>query len=143
MTPPAVAAGGVTAMTTTTSARPAGGGWFTFAGVMFLISGASNLLWGIAALDKKDYLPEEGLLFSNLTLWGWLSIIWALMALVGGYLLLTRSEWSGGVGLVLATLSAVFWLFAIPVLPIWALIVIAIDVAIIYGISTHLDDVLG
>ena len=130
-------------MTTTSTARARGAGWFTFAGIMFVISGASNLLWGIGALDSKEYLPEDGLLFSNLSLWGWLSIIWALMAFFGGYLLLTRSEWSGGVALVMATLSAVFWLFALPVLPIWSLIVIAIDVAIIYGVSTHLDDVLG
>jgi hypothetical protein len=130
-------------MTTTSTARPRGAGWFTFAGVMFIISGVSNLLWGIGALDTKDYLPEDGLLFSDLTLWGWLSILWALGAFAGGYLLLTRNEWSGGVATVMATLSAIFWLFLLPVLPIWALMVIAIDVLIIYGVSTHLDDVLG
>jgi hypothetical protein len=134
--------GGVAAMSTST-ARPAGTGWFTFAAVMFVISGTSNLLWGIGALDTKRYLPEDGLLFSNLELWGWLSIIWALLAFGGAFLLFTRSEWSGGAGLVLATLSALFWLFALPVLPIWSLIVISIDVLIIYGLSTHLDDVLG
>ena len=130
-------------MSATSTHRPAGAGWFTFAGVMFILSGASNLLWGIGALDTKRYLPEDGLLFSNLTLWGWLSIIWAVLALIGAYLLLTRSPWSGGAGLVLATLSALFWLFALPVLPIWAIMVIAIDVLILYGLATHLDDVLG
>jgi len=116
-----------------------GSGWFTFAGVMFLIAGTSNLLWGIGALDTKRYLPEDGLLFSNLSFWGWISILWAVLSLVGAFLLLTRNEWSAGVGLVMATLSAVFWLFALPVLPIWATLVIAIDVLIIYGLATHLD----
>jgi hypothetical protein len=125
--------------TTARPQRPAGSGWFTFAGVMFALAGASNLLWGIAALDKKDYLPEAGLLASNLSVWGWLSLIWALMAITGAVLLFTRNPWSAGVAIVLAALNAVFWLFAIPVLPIWSLIVIAMDVAIIYGLSVHSD----
>ncbi|MCD6728210.1 MAG: hypothetical protein LT070_13360 [Solirubrobacteraceae bacterium] len=119
--------------------RPEGSGWFTFAGVMLIISGVANLLWGIGALDKKEYLPENGLLFSNLTFWGWLSIIWAVVALIGAYLLLTRSPAGVVIGVSLATVSAVFWLFALPVLPIWALTIIAINVLIIHGLITHAD----
>jgi hypothetical protein len=130
-------------MSTAQAHRRAGEGWYTFAGVMFGLAGASNLLWGIGALDNKEYLPEDGLLASNLEFWGWLSIIWAVMAISGAVLLFTRNEWAAGVAIVLAALNATFWLFAIPVLPIWSLIVIAIDVAIIYGLAVHLDDADG
>ena len=126
-------------MATARSQRPAGSGWFTFAAVMFSLAGASNLLWGIGALDDKQYLREGGLLASNLSVWGWLSIIWALMAFTGAALLFMRNPWSAGVAIVLAGLNALFWLFAIPVLPIWSLIVIAIDVMIVYQLSTHLE----
>ena len=67
---------------TRTTYHPAGAGWFTFAGVMFALAGVSNLLWGIGALDDKDYLPKEGLIASNLHLWGWVSIIWGLMPII-------------------------------------------------------------
>ena len=117
--------------------RPAGSGWFTFAAVMFTLAGASNLLWGIGALDNKKYLPEDGLIASNLSVWGWVSIVWALLALTGAILLYTRNPWSAGVAIILAALDAVFWLFTIPVLPIWSLIVISIDVLIIYQLSVH------
>ncbi len=116
-----------------------GSGWFTFAGVMFVIAGVANLLWGIAALDTKTYLPAEGLLFSTLTFWGWVSIIWALLAFGGAYLLLVRAPASVTYGIVMATLSAVFWLFALPVLPIWSLTILIIDVLIIYGLAQHAD----
>ena len=129
----------MSATTTSRPQTPAGSGWFTFAGVMFALAGASNLLWGIAALDKKDYLPEAGLLASNLSVWGWLSLIWALMAITGAVLLFTRNAWSAGVAIVLAAANATFWLFAIPVLPIWSLVVIAMDVLIIYGLAVHSD----
>jgi hypothetical protein len=126
-------------MATARAVRPAGSGWFTFGAVMFGLAGISNLLWGIGALDSKRYLPEDGLLASNLEVWGWISIIWALLALTGSVLLFIRNPWSAGVAIILATLNAAFWLFAIPVLPIWSLVVIAIDVLIIYGLSMHSD----
>jgi hypothetical protein len=125
------------------SPRPTGASWFTFAGVMFVIAGVANLLWGIAALDSKEYLPESGLLVSSLTFWGWVSIIWAALAFLASYLLLTRSPSGAAMGVVMATLSGIFWLFALPVLPIWALLIILIDVLIIYGLTTHGDVAAG
>jgi hypothetical protein len=126
-------------MATARPHRPAGSGWFTFAGMMFGLAGISNLLWGIGALDKKQYLPEEGLLVSNLSFWGWMSIIWAIIALIGAYLLFTRAATSAGIGIVLAGIHAIFWFFALPVLPIWSLVVITIDILIIYGLAVHSD----
>lgn len=117
----------------------AGGGWFTFAGVMFVISGASNLLWGFAALDRKQYLPEDGLLFSTLDLWGWISIIWGAAALLGAWLLLNQMRSAVVYGVSMATLSAIFWLFAMPVLPIWSLAIIAIDVLIVFGLVSSAE----
>ena len=116
------------------------GGWFTFAGVMFIIAGASNLLWGFAALDSKQYLPEGGLLFSSLDFWGWVSIIWGVLALIGASLLLSRSAGAVGFGVTMATLSAIFWLFTLPVLPIWSLVIIAINVLIVYGLMSESSD---
>lgn len=119
--------------------RPVGSGWFTFAAIMFGLAGVSNLLWGIGALRDRDYLPKEGLLASNLHVWGWLSIAWALMALTGMVLLIMRASASAGVAMILAALNAIFWLFALPVLPIWSLVVISIDVLIIYQLASHSD----
>ena len=116
-----------------------GGGWFTFAGVMFIISGASNLLWGFAALDSKSYLTEGGLLFSSLNFWGWVSIIWGCLALVGSWLLLSRASSAVVYGVSMATVSAIFWLFALPVLPIWSLAIIAIDVLIVFGLISDAE----
>ncbi len=41
--------------------KPVGGGWFTFAGVMFVISGVANLLWGLAALANKRFRAGEAI----------------------------------------------------------------------------------
>jgi len=110
-------------------------GWVTFAGIMFVIAGFANLIWGIGALADKQYLPEDGLLFSSLTFWGWIAIIWGALLLLGSYLVLMESPSGRSTGLVLAVVSAIFWLFALPVLPIFGLTAILVDSLIIYGLA--------
>lgn len=112
-------------------------GWVTFAGVLFVIAGCGNLIWGLAALAKKSYLPENGLMFSTLNTWGWIALIWGVVVLVGAILLLSRSEAGPPVGIVLAGISAIFWLFVLAVLPIFALTAIFLDVLVIYGLAAH------
>lgn len=112
-------------------------GWVTFAGILFVISGCGNLIWGLGALGKKAYLPENGLLFSTVNTWGWIAVVWGVVVLVGAILLLSRSEAGPPAGIVLAAISAVFWLFVLPVLPIFALTAIFLDVLVIYGLAAH------
>jgi hypothetical protein len=109
--------------------------WVTFAGIMFLVAGCANIIWGAGALAEKEYLPEGGLLFSTLTFWGWVAIIWGAIVLLGSFLVLTDAPSGRTIGIVLAVVSAVFWLFALPVLPIFALTAILVDSLIIYGLS--------
>ncbi len=123
------------------TARPSGHGWITFAGVLFLIAGAANVLWGIGALDNKEYLPESGVLFSTLTLWGWVAIVWGVLECGAAFLLLSGSSAGPVVGLVLATIGAIFWVLVLPVLPIFALVAIILLVLVIYGLSAHADAV--
>lgn len=121
------------------ASRPSGSGWFDFAGVLFVIGGVANLLWGIGALSDKQYLPEDGLLFSSLTLWGWLAIIWGVVVLIAAYLTLSRAFSGAILGVIVASISAIFWFFTLPVLPIFALTVISLNVLIIYGLTAHAD----
>lgn len=111
--------------------------WVTFAGIMFLVAGFANVIWGIGALAEKEYLPEDGLLFSSLTFWGVISLLWGLVLLVGSYLVLTEAPSGRLVGIVLAVVSAIFWFIALPVLPIWGLTAIIINSLIIYGLSSE------
>ncbi|MGE5281847.1 MAG: hypothetical protein ACM3N0_05925 [Chloroflexota bacterium] len=110
-------------------------GWVTFAGIMFVVAGFANIIWGIGALANKEYLPESGLLFSTLTFWGWIAIVWGALLLLGSYLVLMESPSGRSTGIVLAVVSAIFWLFALPVLPIFGLMAILVDSLIIYGLS--------
>jgi hypothetical protein len=112
-------------------------GWVTFAGVMFLVSAFANLFWGLAALDAKSYLAESGLLYGTLETWGWIALGWSAVVLIGAFLIFARTRPGPIVGVVLASISCIFWLFALPVMPLFAMTVMLIDAFIIYGLVTY------
>lgn len=112
-------------------------GWITFAGVMFLISAFANFFWGLAALDTRSYLAESGLLYSTLETWGYIALGWSALVLIGGVLVLAGTRSGPVVGVVLASISCIFWLFALPVMPLFAMTAILIDGFVIYGLAAH------
>lgn len=112
-------------------------GWVTFAGIVFLVGGFANLFWGLGALADKAYLDAEGLLYSTLNTWGWVAVIWSAVVLVGAVMLFARMPVAPIVGVVLATVSCVFWMFALPVLPLFAMMAIMLDALVIYGLVVH------
>jgi len=112
-----------------------GMGWYDFAGALFALAGIWNAVSGLGAIFKKEYFSEEALIYENLQLWGWIWLVLGLVqlgaaaALIGG----------GGrvLGIVLAAISATVSFASIGAYPLWAILVIALDVLIIYGLTTH------
>ena len=115
-----------------------GAGWLTFAGIMILIAGTLNLVWGIAAIDNANFFVEDKrFIISDLNTWGWIIAIVGVVQLFAAF-----SIWSGGgfgkwIGIVGASLSAVFAPLSIPGYPFWSLAIFAIDILIIYGLATY------
>jgi hypothetical protein len=113
-------------------------GWVTFAGVLLLISGVLNIIYGIAAIgDSKFFVGEQKYILSGLHTWGWVSLILGIILFFAAF-----SLWSGGlygrvVGLTGASLSAVAALLSIPAYPLWSLAIFALDIVIIHQIATR------
>jgi hypothetical protein len=113
-------------------------GWVTFAGVLLLISGVLNVIYGIAAIgDSKFFVNDQKYILSGLHTWGWVSLILGVLLLFAAF-----SLWSGGlygrvVGIVAASLSAIAALLSIPAYPFWSLAIFAIDIVIIHQIATR------
>jgi hypothetical protein len=113
-------------------------GWVTFAGVLLLMAGALNVIYGIAAIGDSNFFDQDAqYLFSNLSTWGWVTLgVGLIQVLAAG------SLWNGGlfgriVGVSAAALSAIVALLAIPAYPFWSLAIFAIDIVIIHQICAH------
>ena len=59
------------------------------------------------------------------------------MLAVTGFFILTGQPWARVVGIVVAVLSALSNFLFIPYYPLWALVIIALDVAVIWALATY------
>jgi hypothetical protein len=114
-------------------------GWITFAGVMLIIGGSLNLLYGIVAAVNDDWVvwTNSSAVYLDLTTWGWAHIILGGIVLLSGIGVFSGNILARTVGVIVASISLVINFFFIPVYPLWALTVIAVDLLVIWALTAH------
>jgi hypothetical protein len=123
--------------------RPPAGGerstWIAFAGVMMIILGSLDALWGLAAILNNEVVVVggHGALIFDLTAWGWVQLI--LGALVGltGLGLLAGNGVARVLGISLLAINAVLQVVWFTAAPLWAFLMIILDVVIIYQLIVN------
>jgi hypothetical protein len=115
-------------------------GWVTFAGVLILIAGGYNLIWGYSALDKKELFVESGLIYDNLDFWGALFLIVGALQLLTAVLLFMRRSTGLLLAVIGASTSALFAFFSLLSNTDWSLMIIALDIIILWAVLGHFED---
>jgi len=120
-----------------TTSEPSG--WVIFAGVMMMLIGFLNFFYGLAAVANSDVVVVggHGAIIADLTTWGWVTMILAVVLVLTGFGLLAGADWARWVGILLVMLNAVAQVWIFPAAPLWALIVILLDVIIIYNLTAR------
>src|SRR5215207_6442101 len=128
--------GGSVGAGATTHRRP---GMLTFAAVMmFVVAGLEGLSALLAFAGTGWWVTEAGnLLYANFIFWGFLDLIIALIALYAGIDLLRGGTYGLVMGYLFAGLGAIRWLFVTPAAPVLAVVVIALCVMVIYGLTKY------
>lgn len=116
-----------------------GAGWVPFAGTLFLILGALNLIDGIAAVSHDSHFIGDQLFVGNLVEWGTIMLTIGGLQLVTGFLLFRGSGLGVVLGIFMAGINIVAHLLFLPAYPIWSIIIMAIDVLVIYGLTIYGD----
>jgi hypothetical protein len=114
-------------------------GWIAFAGVMMIMLGLFTAIEGLVALFKFTHyvVGREGLLVFGMTGWGWLHLVVGVLAVVAGFALFTGAAWARVTAVLLAAFNAIAQLAFLSASPVWATIVITIDVVVIWAIVVH------
>jgi hypothetical protein len=117
-------------------------GWLWFAGTMTILLGMFNIVEGLVALFHRAYYVTTpyGLLVFDLRGWGWVHLLVGILAAAAGAALFTGAMWARVVTVLLLGVNALAQLAFMPAYPIWATIVIAIDIILIWAIIVHGDD---
>jgi hypothetical protein len=106
------------------------------AAVFMMIGGLFDFFEGLAALIRGQFfvvLPNYAFSVS-VTGWGWLHLITGIVVFATGAALLTDHLWARIAGVVIASLSAVMNFVMLPYQPVWAVVVIALDIFIVWAL---------
>jgi hypothetical protein len=112
-------------------------GAVAFAGTLLVLSGTYQMVVGLVAVFNDDFfVVARNYTFDlDVSAWGWIHLLLGAAVLATGIALFKRSTWAGVAAIVLAGISAVENFFFIPYYPIWALVVIALNVWVIWALT--------
>jgi hypothetical protein len=116
-----------------------GVGRVTFGGVLLLIVGTLNVVYGIGALDDANiFVGEKRYIFTNLHTMGWILLILGIIQLTGGFSLLAGNAYGRVIGIVAGSLGAIAALFSIGGNdPWWSLAIFFLSVWVVHGIIIY------
>jgi hypothetical protein len=127
-------------MTDTRMAAPTGWiGWIAFAGIMMMILGALQAFYGLVAIVNDEWVlwGNGNAVVIDITAWGWVHLIIGIVVVLAGIGVLLGNVLARIVGVVVAAVSLIASFLALPLYPVWSLVVITLDVLVIWALVAH------
>jgi hypothetical protein len=114
-------------------------GWIWFAAVMMMIGGGLQAVQGVIAAVNDEWVVwgNRANLYLDLSTWGWVNIVIGSIVFLSGLGVLSGNVLARFVGVLLASVSLVANFLYLPAYPVWAIVVITLDVLVIYALTVH------
>jgi hypothetical protein len=122
--------------------EPAGvNGWIVFAGVIMLVMGFLDAMWGLAAVINNEVVTVggHGVIVWDISAWGWGHLILGTLVALTGLGLLAGQGWARVLGIVFVSLDLLVQFGTFTLFPLWSIMLIAIDIVIIYQLTARWD----
>ena len=117
-------------------------GWIAFAGIIMIVGGSFQIIAGLAALINPDSFTAVDSIFEQTAeSWGWWHLIVGVIVVLAGLGVFTGNVLARIVGVIGATVSAIAAFVWLPIRPIWGILVIAVDIAVIWALTAHGRDI--
>lgn len=119
-------------------------GWIWFAGLLAIVGGVLNIIWGIAAIagpDKQYLEVNQSLVIFDVQKWGWIHLILGILLVVVGGALLAGQLWARVVAIIIVALDLITQFVVLPAQPWWSLVVIVLDLFVLWALIVHGDEV--
>jgi hypothetical protein len=117
-------------------------GWAVFAGVLLLMVGFLDFLYGLAAIlnDQVVVVGGNGAIIADLTTWGWIHLILGSILVLTSFGLFTGQNWARWTAVFFVTVNAISQIAVFTYAPLWAFLLIILDVAILYGLTARWEE---
>jgi hypothetical protein len=114
-------------------------GFTTFAAVMMIVSGGFQFIQGLAAVIEDTFfvVGREYAYELDVTTWGWIHLVGGVIVALAGFSLLSGSLWAKIVAMAIAALSMIVNFIYIPYYPVWSIVIIALDIAVIWAVASY------
>jgi hypothetical protein len=117
-------------------------GWTVFAGMLLVVVGSLDALWGLAAIlnDQVVVVGGHGAIIADISTWGWVHLILGSVMGLTGLALFTGSSAARWLAVFFVTVNAVSQIVWFPSAPLWAFLLVLLDVTIIYQLTARWND---
>ena len=114
-------------------------GWTYFAGCILFIVGSLDALWGLAAILNGDVVivGGHGAIIADVTAWGWVHLILGSIMALTGLGLFAGSSGARALAVLFVSINAIAQIVWFPAAPLWAFLMIILDVVIIYQLTAR------
>jgi hypothetical protein len=114
-------------------------GWGAFGGVTLGALGALNVINGFTAIDHGSYFKSH-LIYTNLTFWGWVFLVWGVMQLIAAGMIFAHSATGYYLGVCLAGTAAILWFFMLFAAPLPAMVGVIVSLLVVYALTVGSQD---
>jgi hypothetical protein len=107
---------------------------------MLIMAGSFSILYGLAAVLNDKVVTVgggRGPIIWDFTAWGWVHMAIGAVMIGVAFGLFAVKGWARWTAVAIAGLNALTQLGTITAFPVWALIVIAVDVIVIYQLTVN------
>jgi hypothetical protein len=114
-------------------------GWAIFAASVLFIVGSLDALFGLAAIlnDEVVVVGGHGAIIADITTWGWVHLILGSIMALAGVGLFAGSSAARWVAVFFVMVNAISQIVWFPLAPLWAFLIIILDVTIIYQLTAR------
>lgn len=108
------------------------------AAAMLSVSAVATILQGISVLaHDRTLVVGPGYLYEfNSNAWGWIHIVVGILVGAVAFGLFWSTIWARAAAIIIASLSIVTQFLWLPHYPVWAIVVIALDIFVIWAVAT-------
>jgi hypothetical protein len=114
-------------------------GYAAFAGVILVLVGFFQAIAGLVAIvDDEFYVATQKYIFQfDTTTWGWIHLIVGIIVLASGFGIFSGNVMARTVGVFVAGIAALVSFAWIPYYPVWAILLVLLNVAVIWALTAH------
>jgi hypothetical protein len=104
-----------------------------------MIGGVWGAIVGIAGIAEDEFfvVTPDWVFQLDATTWGWTHLIVGIILFASGIGIFTGNVLARTVGVIIAGLSAIADFAWLPYYPVWGIVAIAVNIAIIWALTAH------